>query len=184
MASANSIRAFFTIPLAPKTQIALESRIETIKKTISPEAIRWTLQENYHLTLHFLGQIDVTCINDLVNNVANSIAGIPSFELSLTTLHLFPSSKSPKVLALNVEAPQALNDLAQAVRQGADETGLKSQHRTFRPHVTLGRLRHGIEFLDCRIPRLNQAVEYIALLKSDTNPNGAVYTTLATLPIT
>jgi 2'-5' RNA ligase len=100
---------------------------------------KWVEEENLHLTLRFAGDID----NRLAAEFADALAqvDVPAFELRLQGLGAF-GGNDPRVLWAGVETSTALETLARANERAARAAGLPAEARTFKPHVTIARLRH------------------------------------------
>ena len=107
------IRAFFSIelPKAVKEKIN-EQLISQLKKTIRHPALRWTREENLHITLQFLGHLDALDVNDLINNVKDELEETPQFFLQLGQLELFPTLYKPRVITLSVGPTDTLLEIA------------------------------------------------------------------------
>ncbi|MDP2619775.1 MAG: RNA 2',3'-cyclic phosphodiesterase [Hyphomicrobiales bacterium] len=99
---------------------------------------RWIDPENYHITLRFLGDIDVARAHD----VADLLARIRrrAFTLAVDGLGTFGGSRPRQVWA-RVPATPALMALQSENEQLMQRAGLPPETRKFTPHVTLARLR-------------------------------------------
>ena len=113
---------------------------------------RWVDPENYHITLRFLGDIDV----DIAHDVADLLARVRrrAFTLAVDGLGSFGGSKPRQVWA-GVPAIPELMALQSENEQLVQRAGLPPETRKFTPHVTLARLRdtksHSLaEYLESR----------------------------------
>ncbi|HSM18936.1 MAG TPA: RNA 2',3'-cyclic phosphodiesterase [Hyphomicrobiales bacterium] len=99
---------------------------------------RWVDPENYHITLRFLGDIDVNIAHD----VADLLARIRrrAFTLSVGGLGSFGGGKPRQVWARVPPVPE-LMALQSENEQIVQRAGLPAETRKFTPHVTLARLR-------------------------------------------
>lgn len=100
---------------------------------------RWIDQENYHITLRFIGDVDNALANDIsdgLDRLSNSL----SFEVKLTHLGAFGGDK-PRALYAGVEVNEPLIRLQAAQERVLQRIGLEPESRKFTPHVTLARLR-------------------------------------------
>jgi 2'-5' RNA ligase len=99
---------------------------------------RWVEPENYHITLRFAGDID--------NRTADELAGFldeiefDPFEIRISGLGVF-GGNTPRVIWAGVEGGEALANLQKAHERAARSAGLAPESQTFRPHVTLARLK-------------------------------------------
>jgi len=99
---------------------------------------RWIDQENYHLTLRFIGDID----DNLAREIADMLSGVRrmSFELRLEGLASFGGRKPRAVVATAAPTP-ALLELQAEQERLMQRVGLEPEGRKYTPHVTLARLR-------------------------------------------
>lgn len=99
--------------------------------------VRWIDNDNLHLTLRFIGDID----NSQTRELAGFLDGIDAqaFEMRLEGLGTF-GSKDPRTLWAGIADNEALSGLARACERAARSAGLKPDGRAFKPHVTIARL--------------------------------------------
>ena len=99
---------------------------------------RWIDVGNYHLTLRFIGDIDV----DVARDVHDALEQIrrPGFEVRLTGLDVFGGDK-PRAIIATVKPSPALVELQAEQERLLRRVGLAAETRKFVPHVTLARLR-------------------------------------------
>lgn len=134
--------------------------------------LRWVPDENLHVTLRFLGQTDA-------DTVATRLRAV---RLPRATATLGPATTrlGDRILVAPVTG---LDALAEAVAAATRDLGAPASARGFVGHVTLARGRDHVPSdlvgtpLDGRFP-----VTSVAVVSSDTRPDGARYTTLATIP--
>jgi 2'-5' RNA ligase len=99
---------------------------------------RWIDPENYHITLRFIGDVDVNVAHD-VASMLDSVNRAP-FELRFDGLASFGGRK-PRAVFANVASSQALTDLQAEHERLMQRVGLAPEGRKYTPHVTLARLR-------------------------------------------
>jgi 2'-5' RNA ligase len=100
---------------------------------------RWIDAENYHLTLRFIGDVDVPTARDFAS--ALGAIEVPPFELRLNGLGSFGGNK-PRAIFAAVAPSEDLAALRRANERAAREAGLPAEGRNFMPHITLARLRN------------------------------------------
>ena len=137
------------------------------------EGLRWTVPEQWHITLRFLGETEQ-------GEVEDSLRG---FRGSASTVRLGPASRrlGSKVLVLPAEG---LNELAAEVGARTAAIGRPPDRRDFTGHLTLARARK-------RVPGTVVAqpfeAEFLArelwLVSSQLRPDGARYTRLSHWPL-
>ena len=99
----------------------------------------WIPPSDMHLTLRFVGDVD----NAHAREFAYELGRIarPAFSLKLGGLGSFGGDE-PRVLWAGVAECEPLNALARAADRAACNAGLPPDGRTWKPHVTLARLRY------------------------------------------
>ncbi len=99
---------------------------------------RWIEPENMHITLRFAGDVD--------NRVADELVGfldeidVPAFSVVIREVGAF-GGREPRNIHAGVEGGPVLEQLQRAVERACRSAGLAPETRTFRPHVTLARLK-------------------------------------------
>ncbi|HWV43104.1 RNA 2',3'-cyclic phosphodiesterase [Pseudorhodoplanes sp.] len=99
---------------------------------------RWIDQDNYHITLRFIGDVDVNVAQD-VASMLDSVNRAP-FELRLEGLASF-GGKKPRAVFAEVAPSAALMELQAEHERLMQRVGLEPEGRKYTPHVTLARLR-------------------------------------------
>ena len=94
--------------------------------------------DDLHVTLRFFGDVTRSVAHDLIDSLA--AIDVPMFAIRLNGLGTF-GSKEPHAIWISVEANPALIQLQAATERAARAAGLAPETRTFRPHVTIARLR-------------------------------------------
>jgi len=144
---------------------------------------RWVPQEQLHLTLSFLGELEDTAIQRLTG----ALSGIHAhgFELRFSGTGCFPSPKQPRVLWVGLEPEPLLNSLAALVRKAVLSCDIPQEERPFSAHITLARLKlpasHEVAaFLDHpqkqKIPTVR--VSEFILFQSSLTHQGAIHSPL------
>lgn len=102
------------------------------------EGARWVDEENLHLTLRFVGEVERPAANDL----AAALGRIqwPRFPLRIEGVGHFTRKGHAKALWARVPASGRLEGLRQKVEAACEAAGLGRETRRFTPHVTLARL--------------------------------------------
>jgi len=168
------MRLFIAIPL-PAT---LRARLTQLQEGLP--AARWVPEENLHLTLRFIGEVDGRVARDI--DAALSQIHAEPFSVSLVGVDRFGGGK-PRMLWAGVETNPALVHLQAKIEQALQRAGLAPEGRKFKPHVTLARFnanpgerlydylsRHGL-FRAAPFP-----VDQFVLYSSHLGHSGAIYT--------
>ena len=176
------VRAFIAIELSPTIIDNIRKVQDELKKGTSQVA--WVKPENIHLTIRFLGDIKTDIINDINKIIELAASQLSNFKLSIKRIGAFPKIDNPRVIWVGVEDDSDLSRLYNEIENGLVALGFKKEERSFKPHLTLGRirilkkrqeLREMLErFADTNLG--NFAVLGISLFKSKLTPTGAIYT--------
>lgn len=102
------------------------------------EGARWVEEENLHLTLRFVGEVERPAANDLAA-VLERIAW-PRFELRIEGVGHFTRKGQMSALWARIPDSEPLEGLRQKVEAACQAAGLGRETRRFTPHVTLARL--------------------------------------------
>jgi 2'-5' RNA ligase len=148
---------------------------------------RWTPAEKMHLTLAFVGEVDGALVPTIEDALTGIVAG--PVETSVEGIGAFPNRRAPRVLVAHVAVPPALAYLHEEVTRTLATARVEPEHRPFRPHLTLARLketdRRAVEaFLDQPVPMLGFAAEALHLYESVQRPEGARYRRVRSYPLT
>lgn len=98
---------------------------------------RVTPVEQVHMTAHFIGDTDPRHLDDVVESVRRSAAGLDAFTLTPTRLRTLPERGRPRLIALETDAPPALMEVHRRLAHRLARPGRGRDH--FMPHVTLCR---------------------------------------------
>jgi 2'-5' RNA ligase len=133
---------------------------------------------NYHLTLAFLGAVQV----DRVDAIREALGRLraPAFELLLDRVEYLPKSR---VLCLAAsQLPDAAQTLVQELWRALVRLGFKQEVRPFKGHLTLAR---NVERRPAcgAVDPIVWPVDRIALVESKTLPEGPVYAPLGFWPL-
>ncbi|HEX5535303.1 MAG TPA: RNA 2',3'-cyclic phosphodiesterase, partial [Actinomycetales bacterium] len=104
---------------------------------------RWTVREQWHITLAFLGSVPDATLDDLRARLARAALRRTPFDLAVAGGGAFSSRRRAGVLWAGVEdlSGGGLRRLADGVQAACRRAGLEVEEgRRFRPHLTLARL--------------------------------------------
>lgn len=103
----------------------------------SPE-LRWVGDEQLHLTLRFVGEVERPVANDLA--AALDQIRFDKFELRVSGVGRFDQRRGGALWA-GVEPKAPVTALAAKIERICQEVGLAPERRAFHPHITLARWR-------------------------------------------
>ncbi len=187
MAEADAaVRAFFAIDLDERARRAAVAVADRLRAAAHGDAVRWVRGETLHVTLRFLGELELARVARLARCVREQTAALDPFRLELGGARLFPSRRRPVAVVLDVGPAEPLEALAGAVERGVVAAGFGPESRRFNAHLTLGRVRGR------RFPRVtgevtaggeNCPVTEVVLFQSELQPQGAHYTPIERAPL-
>ncbi len=146
-------------------------------------SLGWVADDNIHLTLRFIGEVERPLANDIAD--ALSRIAFPPFELRLSGVGRF-DQRSGGALWAGVEPKAAVAELAAKIDRACVAAGIEPERRAFHPHVTLARYRRrdaeAAEEFERRNADLSSpqfAVDRFILFESRLSRHGAHYEEVA-----
>ena len=180
------IRTFLALELPQTVRNKLSAHAELISGYDKLQQIRWLLQENYHLTLAFLGDVEYVLISSLQLQLEQNLRYNIAVPFRFSEITPFPFSGTPKIVAAMLEHSDELIQLQHNTVKCVRSFGISLERRRFTPHVTLGRLksrsRKSIVFRPQQI-FLEGVSEKVVIYQSELTPKGAVYSVLGEISL-
>lgn len=140
---------------------------------------RWLDDEQIHLTLRFIGEVDRHAAEDI--QAALGSIHHPRFELAVSGLGAFERRGQPEVLWAGVAPQEPVKSLHKKIDQAIARLGLEPERRAYSPHITLARLKRACGPV---LPLLEQFgglstepffVDAFILYESSLTPEGALH---------
>ncbi|MDP2300187.1 MAG: RNA 2',3'-cyclic phosphodiesterase [Coriobacteriia bacterium] len=191
------MRAFLGLALPQRTRQALTAcRIAAIGADPSWRGEKWVAEENLHVTVRFLGDVETSVADEAVSRLLPAVRGIEPYRLTLDRVAIVPRLRVASLIWAE-GGPGAADTAALAAVIDAALEGLvpPSDRRRFRTHATLCRARHPRRLappvFDALEHALNRAdersrsmsVQEVTLYSSVLTPTGPVYREIAALPL-
>ncbi len=178
------MRCFIALTLSDDARDALGDVTAKMLYQDKSNAVRWVDQENFHVTLAFLGELNNDEVERLADELDNSLSSFGA-ESVIAGLSPFPEAK-PKLIAAMLSPSDGLVDLHQQAVSAIKMSQLNYDKRRFIPHITLGRIRHSRNQYSGSIPlAFNLPVEFdeVVLYESRLGPDGAQYEAVFRYPL-
>lgn len=148
--------------------------------------IRWVKPESIHITLKFLGEIDIEMVDAVADAVGNACMNRDAFEIQIVGCGSFPNQHRPRVLWMGIKkGGETLSECAKAIEENLVPLGFKKEKRSYTAHLTLGRVKspRGIsetvsKMMDESFSMDPFVIDSFSLMQSDLQKTGAVYTAL------
>lgn len=171
-----SLRCFFAFWPDADTRLAIARQRDALR-AMQPNPVRSMRDENLHLTLVFLGNINQQQLQQ-AQTVAEQVQA-QAFEWHLDRYGYFPR---PKVLHYQPNhVPAAAEDCQQQLNTALQAAGLPHEQRSWVPHVTL--LRKVMAASAQQAPRVHWRVTEFVLVVSRQQAQGVVYEPVGRWPL-
>ena len=180
------IRSFLAFELPPDIKRVI-SEVSRAGKEL-PLGLAWVKSGNNHLTMVFMGNVPEDKIQPIGETVKKVCARFDPFDVSPGGLGFFGNRRHPRVLWMGLNGDvRRMGRFRDAIQKSLKPFGIKTERRTFRPHLTLGRFKKGArpwphldhmisEYADLKSQTCS--LRELVLFKSDLTSGGAVYTKL------
>lgn len=151
-------------------------------------AVRWTREDQLHLTLKFLSDIDDDALPAIKRLFSEVAAATPPFDFDIRGCGCFPPNGLARIVWAGIpDPPRALLDASGACESAFAAVGVPPENRPYRPHLTVGRVHDAglsrrvreavaarADFAAGTVP-----VREFILFQSDLTPKGSRYTVVA-----
>lgn len=184
------MRCFVAVELEQSVRSAI-ARFVLQELPAGPD-VRWCGEDQMHITLKFLGDVDDARLSRVCEIVADTATRLTPFDLTIGGLGCFPPRGSPRVMWMGVDDPdgRCAKWVAAADLELAN-LGFERERRAFTPHITLGRpkSRAGgalvarlVETMDGP-PAMKMRVKSLTLFGSRRSPSGSQYVPMLKAPL-
>ena len=182
----DTIRAFIAVEIDPETRQKISALISGLKK--SNADVKWITEDQMHLTLKFLGNIEQSKIQEISEALKPVADNFKPFSISLSNIGGFPNLDHPKVIWLGIDkGAKELKNLAEKIESGLEKFDFRKESREFKSHLTLGRVKSSKNMLNL-VKLLKEtgfssetdiSINELILFQSTLTPKGATYTVLS-----
>jgi RNA 2',3'-cyclic 3'-phosphodiesterase len=190
------MRLFFAVELAPAVRAAAAAagrHLAAALDAVAPLEARWIPDDNLHVTLWFLGEVEGAQLDALHAAAAVPFATAP-FDLRLGGFGVFPPLGPPRVIWMGImSGADGLQALHAGLSVRLQPLGFEPERRRFDPHLTLARVRHrparGVwhavrRTVAAHAPEAGvSSVGAVTLFRSRLSPRGAAYEAVLRVPL-
>ena len=178
------MRLFLAIELPEEIRTHLVSVRDELKRHITRGS--FPRDENLHITLKFLGDVEAAEVSKLSESMHLVRAGGP-INLSAQDIECFPERGPIRVVAAQFGGDLAgMKSVHQSVEQRCRHLGFERETRAYRPHVTLVRARPTLDpgfrkiadSFAAQFPGPSFDVDEFSLVESRLRAEGSEYNTL------
>ena len=166
--------------------------IERLRQLVPHAHASWSRETNIHLTIKFLGNVDVDRVPSVSAAASRAVKDIQPFPISISETGSFPKGGTPRVLWIGIQDPtESLGVLHSNLERECDAEGFPKEDRSFHPHLTIARIRNpaGARELAQTHKRLQfEPVEVVVsglvVISSELSSKGSRYTPLSRAAMT
>jgi 2'-5' RNA ligase len=173
--SAGTRRFFFALWPGARVRADLAKAAQRMHRTVDGKCSR---EESLHMTLAFLGDIDVENVGRLLAPPVDVF--VSAFGLVLDTCGCW--SRNGVGWTAPSRIPEPLRDLAAHLEAWLLAAGFELERRAFTPHVTLVRKARCAPLPDAMTP-ISWQVNHFSLIHSQMQPGGSRYRILRRWPL-
>lgn len=180
------MRVFVAVTPPPEVRRAALAAAEEAAREL--DGIRWTKQENIHLTLKFLGEVRDEALESICDALREVCYAHTPFDARLQGLGAFPSPRRARVIWAGMdEGSGEMFSLAASVESALEPLGFRREGRPYVPHATLGRTKGYPVTIDLPQTGVLEApmfrVHSAELVKSILTRGGSIYETVETFSL-
>jgi 2'-5' RNA ligase len=185
------VRCFIAIGLPDQIKAGLKE-LQAQLRSGGQTSIKWVDPYSIHLTLKFLGGVDVAKIEPITAAMEEASRDIHPFSLRVEGLGAFPNLRRVQVVWVGVGGEvDRLAHLQQRIESGLAQFGFAPENRRFTPHLTLARVRDRASSGEREgLGELIAATKFeaagsfpvaaVSLMKSQLTREGAIYSRIST----
>lgn len=174
-------KIFIEIPIPAQ----VKKRLERYATKWADLPVKWLKEESLHITVTFVGYVDESVLPDICEKVCEAGGEIESFDLMFNEIIMSPDVTHPHMVAVVGEANDNLRQLNQLIEEALGIN--KHEHKQFRPHITLGRIRKlkwdELEVKPVIAEKINIIVSVDAVEIMESKGGGAEYISLEQCPL-
>ena len=174
------MRIFLAVFPSAEAQDAAARVIERLRG--DGDGVSWVRRDNLHYTLRFMGELGESGLARVTEAAREAASDHATFTAALGAAGAFPNARRTRVVWLGLaQGGDALVALARSVEQALRRRGFDAADRAFKPHLTIGRVRHRDEDWTARLagvaadPSPRFAVDRVSVVRSTLNPKGSIY---------
>jgi len=136
------VRTFVAVELPGQVHRKVNALVEALSH--SGANVKWVETENLHLTLKFLGDIDLREVHHVCRAVEEATREVEPFELLLRGAGAFPDPTRPRTLWIGVDTGvEEMVALQTRIEDSLHKLNFPRENRRFTPHLTIGRVKTG-----------------------------------------
>lgn len=191
---AATYRLFIVLRVPEVVKKEIQHAQDQLRGELPERCARWNPTEQLHLTLKFLGNVDVARSGALTDAVRAACANFAPLKLHAERIGCFPDLRFPRVVWVGVhDAENRLAELQATIERVTTEYTTEAREEKFTGHITIARIKNlkrpQAEILAKLVQGMTGRVfgewtaDAIEIMRSELAAGGAKHTCLARLPL-
>ena len=176
-------RVFAAIDISEDVREEIRNYIAGLGAVSNGDPVKWEKPEKLHITVNFAGAVDESQLEAFGEQVQAVASSLTPFRMRIAATGAFLKRRGPSVLWLGTEVVSAADDPF-AVLAGL------SEKRTFRPHLTIARIkdpRTAKDMIERHKKSVFESVSFdvseLVIYESTLLTTGSIYSKLADYPL-
>src|SRR5262245_13821417 len=182
------LRTFLAVELPD----AVRARCVDLQEALAPARgeVKWVEEENLHITLLFLGDVDDRDLVGVCRAATKACAALAPFPTAVEGVGAFPNARRPRTIWAGItDGAEELVELHDALEGPLLALGCyRREERRYTPHVTLGRVKGDASGGGLTAALQAQAdwhggegeVTAVRVMSSQLTPQGPIYSVMST----
>lgn len=178
----NKFKRIFIALNLPANSIA---EVQKIEERLKPQlrGVKWVNSDNFHITLHFLGDLEDEGINKVKLTLQSLSGRFAQMQFKLGGLGAFPTLTQARIIFLACEQINGnfVIKLQNLIGEKLKTIGLAVDERAWKPHITLGRAKDSA-ISAAKVKDIASIATFkvasFDLLESILTPAGPIYKTI------
>jgi len=176
-------RLFCAIEIPSHVRELVAAHVRRLRELVPDGRASWTREDNLHLTIKFIGEVEASRAAELSAAAERAVAGVGAFSIVVDRTGVFPR----RVLWIGVTEPTGrLATVQQRLEEECLAVGFLKDSRPFSPHLTLARFRQTKSTRDLETAHLQLQFEPVEVkvnellvIRSQLSSEGSKYTVLS-----
>lgn len=171
----------------------VKKKLLSFQRDWSTLPVRWTRDQNLHITLIFIGYVDDEQMLDICQLTRQITKKSPCFEITLNKICFGPPNRPARMIWAMGEKDPVLSQLKKDLEEklfNSESSGYdQRQAYPYRPHITLARIRQDQWRSLPDIPKIDKdisltfSVDSIEVMQSRLSRSGADYAVLESVEL-
>ena len=188
------IRSFIALYPDSAAREEMGRFVECLRK--QERGVRWEQTEKIHVTVKFIGDIEVKALDAIAAGLQEGVAAMPLSPEGLAGVidvtGGFPNLRRPRIVWLGFSTPPPeVMRLQKMVEDVCEAAGVERERKAFTPHFTIGRTRQdadtaGLENVLRACSFQDSPVRFtrLRIMESTLTPQGAIHKERVSISLT